>query len=78
MLKTTPEESWDKLQQIPMTLDRTKWVWIVDGWMLKTSKNIKHTFKKSHGGADDKIFFKHSNGETPFNWYQTEIPSFYS
>ena len=28
----SPEESWDRLQQILMTLNRTKWVWM-DGWM---------------------------------------------
>ena len=27
------EESWDRLQQILVTLDRTKQVWIMDEWM---------------------------------------------
>ena len=29
----SPEESWDRLQQIPVTLHRTKRVWIMGGWM---------------------------------------------
>ena len=42
----TPEESWDRLQQIPVTQSRTKRVWIMnggmDGWMdrLDTSGEI--------------------------------------
>ena len=28
-----PEESWDKLQQIPVILNRSKRIWIMDGWM---------------------------------------------
>ena len=31
-LPLSPEESWDRLQQIPMTLYRTKRVWMMDGW----------------------------------------------
>ena len=28
-----PEESWDRLQQMPVTLNWTKQVWMMDGWM---------------------------------------------
>ena len=29
----SPEESWDRLQQILVTLNWTKRVWMMDGWM---------------------------------------------
>ena len=28
----SPKESWDRLQQMPVILDRTKWVWMMNGF----------------------------------------------
>ena len=36
-----PKESCDRLQQSPMIRDRTKWVWIMDGWMDVIYKPIR-------------------------------------